>query len=73
MSTITLSKEEIRGIRDALGMSQAAFAAECGVQRTTVTHWESGIRAPSGPSLMLLMQLAARASVFAGKKILKTG
>jgi DNA-binding transcriptional regulator YiaG len=48
---------EIETLRKALGFSQEKLAAECGVNRTAVCHWESGIRAPSGPSAKHLINL----------------
>ena len=53
----------LRAIRRSAGVSQAAVAEVCGVNRASVSRWESGTRHPTGPRLMaymgLLEQLAA--------------
>jgi DNA-binding transcriptional regulator YiaG len=49
--------EEIAELRTRLGLSQEKLAEECGVNRTAVCHWESGIRSPSGPSAKHLLHL----------------
>ena len=53
----------LRAIRRSAGVSQAAVAEVCGVDRASVSRWESGTRRPSGPRLVaymgLLEQLAA--------------
>ena len=59
----------IATLRKHLGLSQEALAEQCGVNRTAVCHWESGIRSPSGPSAKLLSQLKSEAE----KKIKKSG
>ena len=52
-----------RVIRKSVGVSQAAVAEVCGVDRASVSRWESGQRRPSGPRLVayvgLLEKLAA--------------
>lgn len=67
MSTIERSPAMIRELRELLGMTQEQFAACCGVQRTTVTLWESGLRNPSGSAALLLEQLKEKAEKL-GKK-----
>jgi DNA-binding transcriptional regulator YiaG len=37
-----------RAIREEAGVSQARLAEELGVQRVTVTRWETGLRRPRG-------------------------
>lgn len=49
--------EEIRKLREVLGFSQAELADAIGVNRSAVTHWESGYRNPSGPSKKMLEML----------------
>jgi putative transcriptional regulator len=39
--------EDVRRVRDLLGMSQAVFARFLGVDANTVRSWEQGTRAPS--------------------------
>jgi DNA-binding transcriptional regulator YiaG len=47
-STRAPSPDEIRAIRDSLGLSQAGFADFLGAGLTTVRSWELGQREPSG-------------------------
>ena len=61
MSTDTISPKEIAAIRNALGWTQAKFAAALGVNHTAVSHWENGLRAPSGSAEILLQMLQKRA------------
>lgn len=51
------SKDDVIALRQRLGLSQEQLAEQCGVNRTAVCHWESGIRHPSGPSAKLLLIL----------------
>jgi putative transcriptional regulator len=46
--------EDIRRIRLANHVSQAAFAAILGIGKTTVQQWEQGQKKPSGPAQRLL-------------------
>lgn len=43
-----------KSIREALNLSQAAFAALMGVSTRTLQDWEQGRRNPSGPAKALL-------------------
>lgn len=61
-STINISPSEIRELRNVLGLTQDELAGKVGVQRAAVTHWENGIRTPSGAALILLDQLRAKAA-----------
>lgn len=45
---------DIRKLRDQLGMTQAEFGQEVGVEQATVSRWEKGIQ-PSGANLTLLV------------------
>lgn len=46
--------EEVKGIRNATGMSQKAFAGYLGVSEKTVEAWEAGINKPSGAASRIL-------------------
>ena len=46
--------EDIRRIRIANHVSQAAFAAILGIGKTTIQQWEQGQKKPSGPAQRLL-------------------
>jgi putative transcriptional regulator len=50
----TFRPEDIRRIRMACHVSQAAFAAFLGIGKSTVQQWEHGQKKPSGPAQRLL-------------------
>ena len=54
-----LCGEEVRFIRKALGLSQAAFAARLGVHRVSVARWESNEIPLDGPTSVAIRALAA--------------
>lgn len=57
-----LKPEEIRAIREGLGMTQAALAEAMGVQPLAISRWERGERQPDGPAVVLLA--LARAGIW---------
>ena len=67
MST-TISAADVIFIRDTLDLDQDGLAERVGVQRTAVSHWETGIRTPSGPSALLLGQLKTEAKIIRKKR-----
>ncbi|WP_294024316.1 helix-turn-helix domain-containing protein [uncultured Megasphaera sp.] len=54
----TYSSDEIRDIRNQLGLTQKLFAQYFGVSKKTIEAWESGKNKPSGPSRRLLGLIA---------------
>lgn len=46
--------EDIKLIRRRHHVSQAVFASLIGTGKTTVQHWEQGLKKPSGPARRLL-------------------
>jgi putative transcriptional regulator len=50
----TFSGEDIKRIRQNVGLSQVVFASSLGVSKKTVEAWECGRNTPEGPSLRLL-------------------
>lgn len=46
MVKTTLTREDIKRLREQLGMSQEEFAHKMGVAGTTVRRWEAGICKP---------------------------
>lgn len=50
---------DVRALREALGLTQQQLASACGVDRSTVSKWESEPPA-KGPALILLRQLQER-------------
>ena len=53
----------VRVLRQALGLTQQAFAAELGVRQQTVSEWETGLYRPRGASARLLDIVAERAGL----------
>lgn len=53
----SLTPDEIRGIRESFGLSQAAFEAALGLGPKTVVRWETGKVTPSRASTLLLVLL----------------
>jgi putative transcriptional regulator len=49
-----MSRAEVRGLREWLGVSQAVFAHCLNVSPKLVQAWEGGARKPDGPALALL-------------------
>jgi DNA-binding transcriptional regulator YiaG len=57
-----MTPESIRAIRDALGVSQEAFARRVGVAYNTVNRWEKGKSLPkSTPIIERILELAREA------------
>ena len=46
--------QDIRAIRDKLGLSQAQFSSMIGISLSTLQNWEQGRRRPEGPARALL-------------------
>lgn len=57
-----MTPEEIKEIREALDLTQEAFAHEIGVSYATVNRWENGHKRPTGLSLKALERMKARAA-----------
>lgn len=51
---ISASPSQIREVRKSLRVSQSVFAQLLNVSVASVRHWESGIRKPSGSTIVLL-------------------
>ena len=49
---LTFGKERIRRLRQRMGLTQEAFAAEVGVKQSAVSLWESGARTPEGSDVL---------------------
>ena len=50
----TINADEIRDIRNKLGMSQSIFAMIIGVSKKTVQSWETGRYMPDGAARRLI-------------------
>lgn len=42
-----MTSEDVKGLRERLGLNQEQFAARVGVSGTTVSRWEQGHSTPS--------------------------
>jgi DNA-binding transcriptional regulator YiaG len=59
-----MTPESIRAIREALGISQEAFARRVGVAYNTVNRWEKGKSLPkSTPIIDKILELANEARI----------
>ena len=52
--------EDVRSIRQELGLSQSEFALLIGVSVATLQNWEQGRRRPEGPARALLRIAATK-------------
>ncbi|HSW58205.1 MAG TPA: helix-turn-helix domain-containing protein [Dehalococcoidales bacterium] len=55
-------KDRIQALRQHLGLTQQAMAAQLGIRQQTVSEWETGMYQPRGTSLKLLSLVAEKAS-----------
>jgi DNA-binding transcriptional regulator YiaG len=53
-----MAPDEIRALREQLGLGRAEFAARLGVTPRLVGYWETGGRSPGGAAEILLRKLA---------------
>lgn len=56
-----MSPDEIKKLREKLGLSVRAFAKRAGVAHTTVVRWENGTNTPKGLQRERLERIAGRA------------
>lgn len=49
-----IKPEDVRVVREGLGVSQSEFATMIGVSVSTLQNWEQGRRQPEGPARALL-------------------
>ncbi len=57
----TWDRRRVRALREHMGLSQDALAAELGTRQQTVSEWETGQYEPRGASARLLSVVAERA------------
>lgn len=50
----TRRRTDVRGLRESIKLTQAAFARMIGVSVRTLQNWEQGRREPDGPAKALL-------------------
>lgn len=46
--------EDVKTVREHVGLSQSVFAAVLGISKRTLQDWEQGRRHPTGPAKALL-------------------
>jgi DNA-binding transcriptional regulator YiaG len=51
----------VKALRQHMGLTQAALAAELGTRQQTISEWETGLYQPRGLSERLLSLVAERA------------
>ena len=56
----TLSKEEVKALRQHLNLTQVKLAEELGTRQQTISEWEKGMYRPRGASATLLSIVAER-------------
>ncbi len=59
--------EQVRALRQHLGLTQQALADELNVRQQTVSEWETGQYRPRGASERLLSMVAERAGFEYGR------
>jgi len=52
-----MKPDEIKSIRESLGLTQREFAQKLGVAPLTISHWETGSRYPSSLAVKAILML----------------
>lgn len=52
--------QQVRALRQHLGLTQEQMAAEMGTRQQTISEWETGLYQPRGTSVRLLALIAER-------------
>ena len=60
---VYITADQIKAVRERVGVSQSAFAAMLNVSTRTLQEWEQGRRQPNGPARSLLAVAAKRPEV----------
>ena len=60
---VRFEPEDVRRIRNSLGLSQSEFALLIGVSTATLQNWEQGRRQPEGPARALLRIAASHPEI----------
>ena len=64
-----MTANEVKQIRDILGLSQEALAEKVGVHPRTIQNWESGGKIPKSKDAILCSLLPAQHIVFGGQQV----
>jgi DNA-binding transcriptional regulator YiaG len=62
------NSEEIRALRQHLGLTQEKMAEDLGIRQQTVSEWETGMYQPRGTSDTLLRIVAERSGFQYGSR-----
>jgi putative transcriptional regulator len=54
------SRDEVKALRQHLGLTQTEMAEQLGTRQQTISEWETGIYLPRGTSATLLSIVAER-------------
>lgn len=60
---VYITADQIKAVREKVGVSQSSFAAMLNVSTRTLQEWEQGRRQPNGPARSLLAIAAKRPEV----------
>ena len=60
---VYITADQIKAVREKVGVSQSSFAAMLNVSTRTLQEWEQGRRQPNGPARSLLAVAAKRPDV----------
>ena len=60
---VYITADQIKAVREKVGVSQSSFAAMLNVSTRTLQEWEQGRRQPNGPARSLLAVAAKRPEV----------
>lgn len=60
---VYITADQIKAVREKVGVSQSSFAAMLNVSMRTLQEWEQGRRQPNGPARSLLAVAAKRPEV----------
>lgn len=58
---VVWNSQQIRALRQHLGLTQEAMASQLGTRQQTISEWERGLYQPRGASATLLTLVAERA------------
>ena len=61
--SVYITADQIKAVREKVGVSQSSFAAMLNVSTRTLQEWEQGRRQPNGPARSLLAVAAKRPEV----------
>ncbi|MGN0655043.1 MAG: helix-turn-helix domain-containing protein [Oscillospiraceae bacterium] len=66
-----ISAEEIKALRNEIGLTQSMFAAVIGVSTKTVEAWEAGTNRPIGPARRMISLIRLNPNILENSHIIK--